>query len=257
MNINIKYPTHLQEIPLSAYQKWLKVEETTNDEEILAFKFVSIFCGLEMKTVSRMSVKDVHFIINKIKEVLNQKPEFHKRWKYNGVEFGLIPDLENMSFGEYIDVESHITKWDGLHKAFAVLYRPITNTLKDTYIIEEYEPNENYMEIMQNLPLNIVLSTSVFFLNLESELLNNLTLYLKKQTRKTKQTNTANGRNLPNRGIGTIAFSDLAAEISKELTPLRIVPYLKPLPSFRTLRKKTKSKPTSAKDKLEKQKIKI
>ena len=77
MNINIKYPTHLQEIPLSAYQKWLKVEETTNDEEILAFKFVSIFCGLEMKTVSRMSVKDVYFLINKIKEVLNQKPKIN------------------------------------------------------------------------------------------------------------------------------------------------------------------------------------
>jgi hypothetical protein len=257
MNINIKYPTHLQEIPLSAYQKWLKVEETTNDEEILAFKFVSIFCGLEMKTVSRMSVKDVHFIINKIKEVLNQKPEFHKRWKYNGVEFGLIPDLENMSFGEYIDVESHLTKWDGLHKAFAVLYRPITNTLKDTYTIAEYKPNEKYMEIMQNLPLNIVLGTSLFFLNLESELLNNLTLYLKKQTRKTKKTNIVNGRSLPSRGIGTIAFTDLAAEISKELIASPIVPYLKPLPSFRTLRKKTKSKPTSAKDKLEKQKIKV
>lgn len=256
MELKIKYPTHLQEIPLSAYQKWLKVEETTNDEEILAFKFVSIFCGLEMKTVSRMSVKDVYFLIGKIKEVLSQKPEFHKRWKFNGVEFGLVPDLENISFGEYIDIESHITKWDGLHIAFSVLYRPITDTLKDTYQIEEYKANDTYHEVMKNLPLNIVLSTSLFFLNLENALLNNLTSYLKKTTRKTKKTSLANGRNFQSPGVGTIPFSDLAAEISKELKPLRTLPYLKPLPFFRTLHKKKKLRPTSAKDKLENQKVK-
>lgn len=254
MNIDIKYPTHLQEIPLSAYQKWLKVEQTTNDEEILAFKFVSIFCGLDMKTVSRMAVKDVYFLIDKIKEVLTQQPKFHKRWKFNGVEFGMVPDLENISFGEYIDIESHITKWDGLHKAMAVLYRPITDKRKDTYIIQEYKADEKYHDLMLNLPLNIVLGTSIFFCNLENALLNNLTTFLKKETKKmSNKTISANGRNLTKNGIGITAYIELAMEISKGSTPSLKYPYIKPLPTFHTLRKKTKSKQTSAKDKLEKQ----
>ena len=248
MNIDIKYPTHLQEIPLSAYQKWLKVEETTNDEEILAFKFVSIFCGLDMKTVSRMAVKDVYFLINKIKKVLSQDAKFHKIWKYNGIEFGMVPDLEKITWGEYIDIESNITKWDGLHKALAVLYRPITEKLKDTYEIEEYQGEDKYHELMLNLPLNIVLGTSVFFCNLENELLSNLTAYLKRTGKTSNKTTLANGRNFQDPGIGIIPFSELAAEISKSLTPSQNYPFIKPVPTFHILRKKNKLKGTKRKD---------
>ena len=254
MEIKISYPTHLQEIPLSSYQQWLKVEETTNDEEILAFKFVSIFCGLDLKTVSRMAVKDVYFLIDKIKEVLTSKPQFHKRWKYDGIEFGMVPDLEKISWGEYIDIETHLTKWDGIHKAMAVLYRPITETFRDTYEIEEYEPNEKYMEIMQHLPLNIVLGTSVFFCNLENALLSNLTSYLKTETKKMNETNIANGRSSTKVGVGTIPFFELAMEISKGSTPLQKYRFVRPLPTFRTLRKRTELKQTNAAGKLGKRK---
>lgn len=242
MEVKISYPTHLQEIPLSSYQQWLKVEETTNDEEILAFKFVSIFCGLEMQTVSRMAVKDVYFLIDKIKEVLTSKPKYHKRWKYDGIEFGMVPDLEHITFGEYIDIESHLTKWDGIHKAMAVLYRPITEKFRDTYEIEEYEPNEKYMEIMKHLPLNIVLGTSVFFCNLETALLSNLTSFLKTETKKMNTTNLANGRSSTKVGVGTIQYLELAAEICTVSTQQQRYLYLRPLPTFRTLRKRTKLK---------------
>ncbi len=258
MNIDIKYPTHLQEIPLSAYQKWLKVEETTNDEEILAFKFVSIFCGLDMRTVSRMAVKDVYFLIGKIKEVLSQEAKFNKRWKFNGIEFGMVPDLENMSFGEYIDVESHLTKWDGLHKAMAVLYRPITETYKDTYEVEEYEPNEKYMDIMQNLPLNIVLGTSLFFCNLEKALLHNLTQFLKTETKRlNNKTNIVSTRSSTKTGNGTTPFIELAMEICSNSTKLQKYPFIKPLRSFRMLHKKTKPRQANVKNKLDKQKQKV
>ena len=255
MEIKISYPTHLQEIPLSCYQEWLKVEESTNDEEILAFKFVSIFCGLEMKTVSRMAVKDVYFLIDKIKEVLTSEPKFHKRWKYDGIEFGLVPDLEHISWGEYIDIESHLTKWDGIHKAMAVLYRPITETFRDTYEIEEYEPNDKYMEIMKHLPLNIVLGTSVFFCSLENALLSNLTSYLKTETKKMNETNIANGRSLANSSAGITQFFELAMEICSSSTELQKYLCVKPLPTFRTFVKRTRSKRTNAKNKLDVQKI--
>jgi hypothetical protein len=36
------------------------------------------------------------------------------------LEFGMIPELDKMTFGEYIDLESYITDWDNMHKAMAV-----------------------------------------------------------------------------------------------------------------------------------------
>ena len=54
------------------------------------------------------------------------------------IDFGFIPDLENMTFGEYVDLDNFITDWQSMHKAMAVLYRPITFEKNDKYLIEEY-----------------------------------------------------------------------------------------------------------------------
>lgn len=246
MEVKIKYPTHLQEIPLSSYQEWLKVQKNTNDEEILAFKFVSIFCGLDMKTISRMAVKDVHFLIGKIKEVLVQEPKFHKRWKFGGYEFALIPDIENMSWGEFIDVDSHLTEWENIHKAMAVLYRPITKKMDDSYEVMEYNADEVFHEIMLNCPLNIVMSTLVFFWILERELFNNLIAFLKNETKTIQdKTNLANGLNFPSATAGTIRSIELAREIYMSLKEQLDSPYAKPSHIFPTLPKKKKWKQTS------------
>lgn len=254
MNINIKYPTHLQEIPLSAYQKWLKVEETTNDEEILAYKFVQIFTGVDLKTINKMSLNDINFLILEIKTVLEQKPKFHKRWKFNGVEFGFIPNLEKISFGEYIDAEAGLKKIDKFHEALAVLFRPIKKTYKDTYEIEEYEGNDKYHELMKNCPLNIAMGTTFFFYNLEKTLLRSMLSYLSKETTKMSETNTASGRNSPNNGIGTIQFLKSQMEKLKTSTPLQSYPYIKPLHTLHILYKKNESKTMSENDKLKTQK---
>ncbi len=249
MDIKIKYPSHLQEIPLSAYQDWLKVQENTNDEELLAFKFVSIFTGLDLRTISRMSVKDVHFLIGKIKEVLTQEPKFHRRWKFGGKEFGLVPELEKLTWGEYIDIDSNLQDWGNMHKAMAVLYRPIEKKLDDTYELVEYKADEVYHDIMLHCPMNIVMSTLVFFWTLEKTLLNNLVTFLKNETKKSpEEINLVNGRNSTSNGTGTTAYIELAMEIYTNLTEQPNYHYVKPLRSFPTLPKKKRSKQTNAVD---------
>ena len=42
------------------------------------------------------------------------------------VEFGFIPKLDNISLGEFVDLDSYMSDWDNMHKAMAVLYRPVT-----------------------------------------------------------------------------------------------------------------------------------
>ena len=39
-----------------------------------------------------------------------------------GVEYGFIPNLDDMSFGEYVDLDTYIGDWQNIHRAMAVLY---------------------------------------------------------------------------------------------------------------------------------------
>lgn len=250
MNLNINYPTSLQEIPLQSYQKWLAVSDTTTDDEILAFKFVQIFTGLDLKTISQMNYKDVNFLIEKISQVLTQQPKFTQRWKFGKIEFGFIPNLEEISWGEYIDIEANLDKFDTLHKAMAVLFRPITKTLKDTYEIEIYRGDESYEDVMKLLPLSIALGSSVFFWNLENDLLKVSLESLKNKT-KTKtneiQANTQKKTSSQKNGGGITQYTDLLKATLKDWTMSQPYPLERLSLSYRMKPKRRKSNTTSIK----------
>jgi hypothetical protein len=51
MKLELTIPTDLNEITLQQYQKFVKVKETTNDNEMLAEKMIQIFCDIELKEI--------------------------------------------------------------------------------------------------------------------------------------------------------------------------------------------------------------
>lgn len=85
-----------------------------------------------------------------------------------------------MTFGEYIDLDNSIGDVQNLHKAMAVLYRPIKQKIKDKYLIEEYR-GDNYHEAMKNTPMDAVVSSMLFFWNLRIELSKAMIVYLQDQ----------------------------------------------------------------------------
>jgi hypothetical protein len=100
-------------------------------------------------------------------------------FKMGGVEFGFIPNLDEMTFGEYTDLDTYITDWDNMHKAMAVLYRPITKKgLNNTYDIEEYKGSATYADVMKHIPLDVCFGANVFFYSLGNELLKATIHYL-------------------------------------------------------------------------------
>ena len=248
MNVKIKYPTNLQEIPLKSYQEWLSVSQNSNDEELLAYKFVQIFTGLELKTISQMGYKDVNFLIEQVSTVLTQKPKFEQTWKFGDIEFGFIPDLENISWGEYIDIESNLDKFEGLHRAMAVLYRPITNRLKDTYEIEDYRGDNSYEDVMKHLPLSIALGASLFFWNLESALLRVSLASLESQTKEIENQTTQSQLNSQKSGVGITPYIDLLKATLTDWKLSQPYPLERLSLSYRMKSKKTKSKPILTKD---------
>ena len=157
MKLELIIPTSLNEIPLKHYQEFRKVVEGSNDEMFISEKMVQLFCGIELKDVVKIKASDLTDLVQHFNKLFEEKQVFVNRFKIQDIEFGFIPDLENISWGEYIDLESNLSSWDTMHKAMAVMYRPIIKTKKEKYEIEEYISSATYAEVMKFAPVNIAL----------------------------------------------------------------------------------------------------
>ena len=124
MNIEINVPTSLNEITLEQYQKFLKVAEENQEGSFLNAKMIEIFCGIDLKDTFKIKITDMNEIIKILNDLLEIKPELINRFTLNNQEYGFIPILEDISLGEYIDIENFMQNWDEMHKAMCVLYRP-------------------------------------------------------------------------------------------------------------------------------------
>jgi hypothetical protein len=182
MKLEISIPTELKEIKLAQYQAFLKIAKDNEDAEFLHQKMVQTFCGIDLKEVAEIRYKDVVEITNSLGKMFDVKNhKFINKFKLGGVEFGFIPNLDDMTFGEYTDLDTYITNWDEMHKAMAVLYRPIKkNGLNGTYEIEKYNGSITYSDVMKHAPLDVVFGANVFFYTLGNELLKSTLTYLEK-----------------------------------------------------------------------------
>ena len=241
MELKVVVPTELNEIPLVTYQKWLEVSEQSNDQEFLAHKFVQLFLGLELKDAMKVARNDINRMVSKIESVLTKKPKFKQTFKFRGYEFGFIPNLDRISWGEYIDIESNLMDWSTIHIALSVLYRPIKRKVKDTYEIVEYEADESFHDMFKYVPLDIALGSSVFFCNLEKELLSSTTSSLNQLMKnKTDLTTLVNELSLTNNGVGITHYIDSLKAMLEGLTKYQNYPSIKHLPFSPTKSKKTR-----------------
>ena len=183
MKLEITIPTKLSEIKLSQYQAFLKIAKDNEDSEFLHQKMVQIFCGIDLKDIALIKYKDVNEITASLNNMFASSNQLIPKFKLGGTEFGFIPNLDDMTFGEYTDLDTYITDWDMMHRAMAVLYRPIKNKgLNGTYDIEDYNGTVTYGDVMKYAPLDVVLGATVFFYNLGNALLNATINYLEKDT---------------------------------------------------------------------------
>lgn len=232
MITKIKIPTELSEISLGDYQRFVDVSEKSNDDTFIFEKMVEIFCNIQLMEVIQIKWTDVQHIAGRISQAFQKKPEFKNRFKIKDIEFGFIPSLEDMSFGEFIDLQSNIDKIENFHKAMAVLYRPIVESRKDKYLIEDYVSSANYAEVMKFAPADVALAAKVFFCDLQKELLSSTIIYLKDLMMKEDSESFRKEFSLQNNGVGIVQFMESQVEIYKNLEALQNCPYMTALPSY-------------------------
>jgi len=174
MKLKIRIPDSLNDITLEQYQNFLLTEEK-NETDIL-----QCFYGIKHKDLFEIKPVDVAEMVDAVNKCFEVKPtELISKFKLNGIKFGFIPKLDDISYGENIDLTNYINEPKDLHKAMAVLFRPIIKEQFGKYLIEKYQGSEKYAKQLKQMPLDVVLSAQVFFYDLTNDLLNSIPAYLR------------------------------------------------------------------------------
>ena len=168
MQIEINVPTSLNEITLEQYQRYLKATEETPDGSLLDAKIIEIFCGIPVSESYKLKMSSVQSIVDILVDMLNEKPTHINRFSLDGVQYGFIPDLDEMSLGEYVDLDGNASDWQKMHVAMNVLYRPIKIKKGTKYSIKEYTAEDP--DKMKDMPLGVAIGSLFFFYNLGLEL---------------------------------------------------------------------------------------
>lgn len=175
MTIELELPQGINDIALRDWQKFAKLAEDNKDAEndFLEIKMLEIFCGLKYKDIHTLPLGTFSEATEYLGEVFNTPCPLTTRFTMVGtdgveVEFGFIPNLDKMTMGEYIDLTNYFGETETLHKAMAVLFRPIHKSYKDreSYRVDSYKGADLYSDILLDMPLGIALGAKVFFYRL-------------------------------------------------------------------------------------------
>lgn len=216
MKVKIQVPESLEEITLGQYQKFEKVNSNENkNSNFLLQKMVEIFCNLNLKDIAKLKYNSVVKVTSLLNNLFNQEPKFQETFILNGVEYGFITQLDDITIGEYIDLDTYLSDWQSMHKAMAVLFRPITKRAGDKYSIEEYEGSQN-AEIYKDMRLDIAMGSLVFFYNLRKELLKTTLKYFNKQ--EIRKLTTRQREDLLGSMDGITPYINWLEEVFPELT---------------------------------------
>tara|TARA_R110002167_G_scaffold337195_1_gene544618 strand:+ start:228 stop:920 length:693 start_codon:yes stop_codon:yes gene_type:complete len=169
--MTVSVPTNINDITLGEFQKFDVINIENQDSDFLLHKTIEIFCGIDLNVVSKFPLKDAEEIEGEIAGVLSQETPHTTQFELEGVKYGFIPDLSQMSLGEYIDLEDALKETKTFHKAMSVMYRPIVKSFSNLYTIEAYDASPERQELMKSAPLGIASSAVVFFYHIVKELL--------------------------------------------------------------------------------------
>jgi hypothetical protein len=184
--MKIEVPQDINDITVGEYIKFSEINKDGTDDEFLIHKTINIFCGVDMKDILNMSYEDAEVVASDVFHALSTNCNFSERFNLNGVEYGFITSLEGLTLGEYIDLETYLKDQKDLHKAAAVMYRPVVKKYKDLYEIEPYTSNIKNQELMKQAPVGIISQAVVFFYNIAKELLKGSLISSEKESQKSK-----------------------------------------------------------------------
>ncbi len=173
-------------------ETWLKlIEFETGSKTQEAEGTIATLSDMSKQLINQLSLKDVAVIMEKIAEFqAGQDSSLKRIIEIEGVEYGFHPNLDDITLGEYADLETFIKNGIEKHlpEVMAVLYRRVTEkTDSGVYTIEKYGGDLTIRaEQMKKMSAEQVQSALVFFYSFVSVLSVTLESYLTKKLKETK-----------------------------------------------------------------------
>ena len=209
-SVKITIPENLGDIKLGKYKEFIINADEENGDQLALY----YFCGLDGDMQEGMKKKDLDEIRNQLGEVLSEKPPLTKSFQYNGKEYGFHPKLEDISLGEYIDLDTYLKEpYKEAEKILGVLYRPITKKMFGRHDIENYDPDKHNGLGFQDLGADIFMGCLLFFYRIVTDLQITFLKSLEKEKKKDMMQNPNSVEN----GDGMESYIKLLKAISLDL----------------------------------------
>ena len=173
-------------------ETWLKlIEFETGSKTQEAEGTIAALSDMSKQLINQLSLKDVAVIMEKIAEFqAGQDSSLKRIIEIEGVEYGFHPNLDDITLGEYADLETFIKNGIEQHlpEVMAVLYRKVTEkTDSGVYTIEAYGGDLTIRaEQMKKMSAEQVQSALVFFYSFVSVLSETSESYLTKKLKEMK-----------------------------------------------------------------------
>ena len=149
MKVKIKKKAETQEFNVInswddiTLDKWLKLvgadKHTTGKEAQETLKQLT---DIPEKLINELSIKDVSVIMEHFDKLQEEATsELKNIIEIDGKEYGFHPKLDDITLGEYADIETFLQAGVEKHmpEICAILYRPVTKKKNGKYTIEAYD----------------------------------------------------------------------------------------------------------------------
>jgi hypothetical protein len=193
MKQEITVPESWQDIRVYQYKAFLKsikpYEKVEDYEKIKLEKAMSHFCNISSEEISKLPLETYNGVSAYIENLFieGQNLSLVKKFVLGETKYGFIPSLDEMSYGEYLDLSTYAKDtWDNISTILSVLYRPILKESGETYKLQPYNGTEENTEILFNkaLTMDIVWGAIGFFTHLQQDLVNAMLGYSVKRVRE-------------------------------------------------------------------------
>jgi len=227
----INCPKSWADVKLVDYIRWFRSVKPYSETEEYADKAILHgifnFTNITEDEYLNLPEREINEIRVKIASLLNKTyNNFLPRIiTIDEVKYGFIPSLDDMTYGEYLDLVTYTKKnmWEQMPTIMAMMYRPVIDESGNKYIIEKYSgTNEDRVEMFNlYLTMDCVFGALSFFLDLQKDLLIGTQTYLQEMLKKMDKKGSPLQMALAQNGMDTTQLQFLQEMTSSNLIALQ------------------------------------
>ena len=135
-------PLSWGEVSIKQYQDLMMLIDNEKNELDTKIRTIAILTGCELSLLSKASVANLNKVHKRLGQLTAKLPSktFRRVIEIEGVEYGFIPDMNDLTFGEFVDIDTWLQSgYANLIDILTVLYRPVLKRKGEKYNIAEYE----------------------------------------------------------------------------------------------------------------------